>query len=216
MTFKNAELSYPPAPSSNQLASSFADFFIDKISSIQNGFQTDPYCVTKDKPMNVNTCLMSFAKMSPEALLKIITPIACKSCELDPVPAKVLKMAINFLLPVITKVVNLSLETGEFPATLKSSVIKPLLKKQSLPTDEFSSFRPISSSSARPLKKWLLCNWLSTLRIMIFINLCNLHTRNTTVSKQLSLKFIMIYCVLLMKTELSFLSYLTCQQPSIL
>ena len=68
-----------------------------------------------------------------------------KSCELDPVPGKFLKLIVNHLSPVISKIVNLSLENASMPSMLKLSVIKPLLKKQNLTTEEFSSFRPISN-----------------------------------------------------------------------
>ena len=40
---------------------------------------------------------------------------------------------------------NASLENAEVPACLKSAVIEPRLKKPTLETDEFSSFRPISN-----------------------------------------------------------------------
>ena len=49
------------------------------------------------------------------------------------------------LLPIITKIVNLSLSSGTFPITLKKAIIKPVLKKHGMSTEEFSSFRPISN-----------------------------------------------------------------------
>jgi hypothetical protein len=160
MTFKKGEKSYPPAPSSSQLACSFADFFIKKISNIQRGFQPNIHCATNYKPLNVDNPLISFSKVSTEYLQKVVGKIASKSCELDPLPAKILKMSMNCLLPVISKVVNLSLETGKLPTSLKSSVIKPLLKKQGMPTDEFTSFRPISNLKflSKVIEKWLLYN----------------------------------------------------------
>ena len=36
---------------------------------------------------------------------------------------------------------------GMLPADLKAASVKPLLKKQSLSSDEFKNFRPISNSS---------------------------------------------------------------------
>ena len=49
------------------------------------------------------------------------------------------------LLPVITKITNISLETATVPNNLKCAALDPRLKKDSLSTDEFSSFRPISN-----------------------------------------------------------------------
>ncbi|KXJ17825.1 RNA-directed DNA polymerase from mobile element jockey [Exaiptasia diaphana] len=74
--------------------------------------------------MNVNTCLMHFTKVSPHTLLKIINHIASKSCELDPIPAKVLKMSIDCLLPVITKVVHLSGDRLETVFGIGGSALK--------------------------------------------------------------------------------------------
>jgi hypothetical protein len=83
--------------------------------------------------------------VSHDEVSKIIFPMAAKSCQLDPIPGKLLKLWVAHLIPFISKIVNLSLDTGVMPSQLKLSVIKPLLKKQSLSAEEFSSFRPISN-----------------------------------------------------------------------
>ena len=49
------------------------------------------------------------------------------------------------LLPVLYNIVNLSLETGHFPRSLKSAVLSPLLKKPSLNHELLRNFRPISN-----------------------------------------------------------------------
>ena len=58
---------------------------------------------------------------------------------------------------MITKIIDLSMECLEcFLSTdLKVASVKPLLKKQSLSSDEFENFRPISKSSflAKVVKK---------------------------------------------------------------
>ena len=50
------------------------------------------------------------------------------SCDLDPLPTKLLK-CLDILLTPITNIVNLSLESSSFPDVLKVSLITPLLKK---------------------------------------------------------------------------------------
>ena len=60
-----------------------------------------------------------------------------KSCDLDPVPGHVLKCLVPSILPVIHKIVNLSLETGRMPGILKQAILKPLLKKPSLNSNDF-------------------------------------------------------------------------------
>ena len=49
------------------------------------------------------------------------------------------------LLPVITKIVNDSVETATVPDILKCAALDPRLKKDYLSTDEYSSCRPISN-----------------------------------------------------------------------
>jgi hypothetical protein len=46
---------------------------------------------------------------------------------------------------VLTKIVNLSLDTGIMPSDVKVAMVKPILKKQTLSPEEFNSFRPISN-----------------------------------------------------------------------
>ena len=51
------------------------------------------------------------------------------SCDLDPIPTSLIKDHISILTPIITKMINLSLHTGEFPTEWKLAFVKPLLKK---------------------------------------------------------------------------------------
>lgn len=46
---------------------------------------------------------------------------------------------------MIIKVINHSLQTGHVPATLKTAVIRLLLKKPTLDPDIFANYRPISN-----------------------------------------------------------------------
>ena len=62
-----------------------------------------------------------------------------------------MKDCLDELLPILTTMINLSLESGFFPAIWKDSVVTPLLKKQGLDL-VFKKFRPISNLSW--LKEW--------------------------------------------------------------
>ena len=57
----------------------------------------------------------------------------------------VLKFSLFDLLPVITKMINLSLETGTVEDVLKEALLIPLLKKVNSDFEVFSNFRPISN-----------------------------------------------------------------------
>jgi len=51
------------------------------------------------------------------------------------------------LVSTITKIVNLSLSSGQFHPTLKQSAISPVLRKPNLDKDQLSNCRPISNFS---------------------------------------------------------------------
>lgn len=69
------------------------------------------------------------------------------SCELDPVPASVFSQCLPQLLPVITDIVNTSLQTGSFPSAFKTAIVRPLLKKHNLDPNNLSNYRPVSNLS---------------------------------------------------------------------
>ena len=64
---------------------------------------------------------------------------------LDLLPATLLKQHFDLLLPIILKIVNLSLESSHFPFSLKTAVLSPLLKKASLDHEVLANYRPISN-----------------------------------------------------------------------
>ena len=78
-------------------------------------------------------------------LLNINSSTSFKSCELDPVPGHVLKYLLPTILLIISKIVNISVESGRMPELFKQAIIKLLLKKPSLDPVEYKNFRPISN-----------------------------------------------------------------------
>ena len=71
--------------------------------------------------------------------------LSCKnSCDLDPLPSSILSIHLDHLLPLITKMVNLSLKTGRFADEWKNALVHPLLKKPGLELVN-NNFRPISN-----------------------------------------------------------------------
>ena len=68
-----------------------------------------------------------------------------KTCALDQLPASVLTKCLPRLLPVITDIVNHSLDEALMPNSLKTALIIPLLKKTNLDTEDFKNFRPVSN-----------------------------------------------------------------------
>ena len=56
-----------------------------------------------------------------------------------------MKDCTDVLLPVLTKMINISIETANVPVQLKEAMIRPKLKKESLDHEVYSNFRPMSN-----------------------------------------------------------------------
>ena len=76
--------------------------------------------------------------------MKTVLASPTKTCEADPIPTELLKKVLPSIIQVLTKLVNESLQTGEFPDDLKEALVKPLLKKITLePINK--NYRPVSN-----------------------------------------------------------------------
>ena len=75
---------------------------------------------------------------------KIIMSMPTKSCKLDVLPTKVLKDTVTPMLPLLTKIINLSLTEGLFVEEWKVALIHPLLKKPGLDLI-CRNYRPVSN-----------------------------------------------------------------------
>jgi hypothetical protein len=123
----------PSSPSPTILANKFSAFFENKIMTIKNKL---PHCDAAvsntfdhfDSP-TINCKLDSFSHTTTEQLSNIAGKIISKSCCLDPLPASILVDYSSTLLPVICKIVNLSLDSGFVPPSQKVAVLRsPCLK----------------------------------------------------------------------------------------
>ena len=105
--------------------------------------------------------------MSESEVFDLITASSKKSCPLDPIPTKLFTECVDVVLPPITKIINLSLDSSYFPRTWKCALVRPLLKKDVLPP-VFKNFRPVSNLAfisklvetvvAKQLQQYLNCN----------------------------------------------------------
>lgn len=76
---------------------------------------------------------------------KIITKSPMKSCSLEPIPTRLLPECLDWMIPVITHIINYSLLIGVLLSLFKCIVIIPLLKKPSLNPINFKIYPPISN-----------------------------------------------------------------------
>jgi len=144
---RNCSPTLPTFSSSSFLASSFLSFFSDKIAKLCSAFT--PILTTMPSPHScppsVPPSLLSFKLATTNEIRNIILSSSDATCELDPIPTKLLKSCLDVLIQPITKIVNLALSEGIFPSLYKNALVTPLLKKHGLPAEDLASYRPISN-----------------------------------------------------------------------
>jgi hypothetical protein len=135
-----------PSGSNQNIADMFSDYFVNKITSIKESIESDQ--LTMDiPPPQVLAELSTLQPVTEKSVEKIIKTMKSKSCELDPLPASLVKMALPELLPIITKIINQSVTTGTYPSCFKQALVTPLLKKPTLDPDINKNYRPVSNLS---------------------------------------------------------------------
>ena len=96
-------------------------------SSLEMSKAGEKGCADSDTCAGVT--FANFKTLSQEQVSELIKKAAKESCPLDPMPASVVLEVLDVLLPVITNVINLSFESGEFVIDWKEALLKPLLKE---------------------------------------------------------------------------------------
>ena len=118
------------------------------------------------------TTFSSFEKVSQLTVKECILTSAPKSCELDPIPSKLLIECLDSILPILTDLFNSSLASGVFPQCFKSALVTPILKKRCLDHNNLNNYRPVCNMCfiAKILEKLVLFKVSSYLNSH---NLCN-------------------------------------------
>ena len=62
-------------------------------------------------------------------------------------PTNLLKDNIDTLAPIITDIINTSLQSGVVPAAMKHAIVTPIIKKRGIDVNLHRNYRPISSMS---------------------------------------------------------------------
>ena len=100
----------------------------------RNVVNTTPIDTDGTKPFSSTIKFDKFSQVIETQVAKIATSKASKSCSLDSLPTVVLKHCPGALLPIITKIANLSLSEGIVPYNVKMAALEPRLKKPPLTT----------------------------------------------------------------------------------
>ena len=119
----------PDHTDKEELANQFASFFITKIQNIRDQLDNLPtYChISIDPPE-----FLEFELTMEEEVGNIIKGMPAKMCDMDIIPATLLKDALPGSLPTITKIANASMTQGVFPSSWKIALVKHLLKNCTL------------------------------------------------------------------------------------
>src|SRR6218665_1047677 len=100
------------------------------------------HSTTSSPPVSLSTF-----QLTSETEIFLLQSLPNKLCKLDPIPTSLLKDCESILVPIITKIVNLSLSTCSFPLLFQHSLVTPLLKKPSFDKEILSNYRPVSNLS---------------------------------------------------------------------
>ena len=133
----------PLVPGSIMFANNIANYFIGKIENIRKKLDAIPGLSSgSDKsPENIST--MTEFNILTEDVITLIKNSSLKSCPLDPMPSRLVSECSS-LLPVLTKIINSSLQNGHFPKTWKDAMVFPLLKKIGVDF-ALDNLRPVSN-----------------------------------------------------------------------
>ncbi len=106
--------------------------FVDNIATIRSNLATiRQSLIEKANKYHDSQCESTLSEFSPvteQDVRKLIKKSASKACSLDPIPMWLVKRCMGPLLPVITKIINLSLSTSQMPEKLKDTILSPIIK----------------------------------------------------------------------------------------
>ena len=88
-----------------------------------------------------------FTMITSEELIKIVSVMNKTMWSSDPFPSKLLMSHLPTIIDTIMHIINLCLSTSVFPASFKSAVVLPLIKKPGLDPQVFKNYRPVSNLS---------------------------------------------------------------------
>ena len=158
---------YPSA----DLPSIFIKHFTNKVEKLRVNIASEHVTSTLVTGTTAAT-FSSFEKVSQLTVKESIRISAPKSCELDPIPSKLLIECLDSILPSLTDLFNSSLASGIFPQCFKSALVTPIHKKRCLDHNDLNNYRPVSNLCfiAKILEKLVLSQVSSYLNSH---NLCN-------------------------------------------
>ena len=108
------------------------------------------------------TVFDTFQPLSYDVLASIINKLNRTTCGLDTFPTKLLMSHLSSIINIILRIVNLCFSSGDFPASCKSAIISPMIKKQGLDSEILKNCRPVANLSfiSKIIEKLLLHKYI--------------------------------------------------------
>ena len=122
----------PDHISLDTLSSSFSKFFTDNITLIRSNVVTNDRSHNFPEPPHVENIMNQFKPTTTSEVRSIILKSTNASCDLDPIPTRLLKHYIDYLIVHITAIINLPMQDGVVPHDFKQAIVTPLIKKKTL------------------------------------------------------------------------------------
>ena len=153
----------PSFVSPGALAQRFSDHFTDKVRHVRQGMcdRDDNHSSVTRAALSDDVCfdgvpLINLMPITESDVERLVAVAPCKTCELDPIPTRLLKQCSSELVPLITTIVNASLTKSVVPPDFKRAVIIPLLKKSTLDKEGLQNYRHVSNFpfASKLVEKW--------------------------------------------------------------
>ena len=127
----------PNGKSDSEIANGLKDFFHSKITNIYSDIKksADSSTPITAEEVVANSSASYFKIFTADEIAEIIGKMGVKSCESDPIPTWLLKNCLNELIPIVTLIINLFLQNGVFPDSMKCAIVRATLKKPNLDSD---------------------------------------------------------------------------------
>ena len=121
------------APNSNiylidQLPATFNDFFINKAKQIRISIDQHKLQTQNSTTQTSLTIFDSFHPVTITQLHTMIKSSKPTSSALDLIPTSLMLECLDDILSTLTHIINTSILSGQFPAYMKTAIVKPLPK----------------------------------------------------------------------------------------
>ena len=135
----------PSMGNAEQLANDFADYFSNKIEKIRNSISISGDSIKHIQRYDSPDDFSNFSLITPIELKATLAKIKSKTSKLDIFPTEIIKKCDTVLNRFLLGFINSSFSNSIFPASLKHSIVTPIIKDKRKDANDLSNYRPVCS-----------------------------------------------------------------------